>query len=261
MHGLDRAIAIMWDRYHEPLSLEAMADSAFLSRFHFSRLFRSRTGTSPGRFLAAIRIFKAKHLLLETEMSVTDIAYAVGYNSPGAFISRFTRSVGISPARYRWLAAHGIPQLFHTRTVGPHRRATIGGRIVLPPVDVPVKVYVGVFDSPIVQGLPTSCDILEASGEYLLRDVPEGEWYLRAAAIDPDDITTRPSMRRPVAVGSHGAFTVAAGADLTIDLELQPPGVFDLPILVALPELDSNTHGSRRRHSSARLERYSARAL
>lgn len=261
MHNaVERAISIMWDRYHEPLSLDAMADSAFLSRFYFSRLFRSKTGTSPGRFLTAIRLYKAKNLLLETDMSVTDIAYAVGYNSLGTFISRFTRSVGISPARYRWLAEHGIPQLARTRTTGPRRRASISGRLVLPQVDVPVKVYVGIFDSPIVQGLPASCDILEASGEYVLRDVPEGEWYLRAAAIALDDIAARPSMRRPLAVGSHDALTVPVGADLTVDLELHHTGVFDLPILIALPELDSSTPGSRTRHGFARNDRRTNRS-
>ncbi|WP_198141459.1 helix-turn-helix transcriptional regulator [Micromonospora sp. ATCC 39149] len=237
-----------------------MADSAFLSRFYFSRLFRSKTGTSPGRFLTAIRLYKAKNLLLETNMSVTDIAYAVGYNSLGTFISRFTRSVGISPARYRWLAEHGIPQLSRTRTAGPRRRATITGRLALPPVDVPVKVYVGVFDSPIVQGLPASCDILEASGEYVLRDVPEGEWYLRAAAIALGDIAARPSMRRPLAVGSYDALTVAAGANVTVDLELHHTGVFDLPILIALPELDSTDPVSRNRHAFARNDRRPARS-
>ncbi|WP_281184492.1 helix-turn-helix transcriptional regulator [Micromonospora halophytica] len=250
----------MWDRYHEPLSLDTMADSAFLSRFYFSRLFRSKTGTSPGRFLTAIRLYKAKNLLLETDMSVTDVAYAVGYNSLGTFISRFTRSVGVSPARYRWLAEHGIPQLPRNPAAGPRRRATISGRLVLPPVDVPVKVYVGVFDSPIVQGLPASCDILEASGEYQLRDVPEGEWYLRAAAIALDNITARPSSRRPLAVGSYDPLTVTAGADLTIDLDLHPTGVFDLPILVALPELDNHVPNSRTRLNFGRHERRGSRS-
>ncbi|SCF37242.1 transcriptional regulator, AraC family [Micromonospora carbonacea] len=260
MHNaVERAISIMWDRYHEPLSLDAMADSAFLSRFYFSRLFRSKTGTSPGRFLTAIRLYKAKNLLLETDMSVTDIAYAVGYNSLGTFISRFTRSVGISPARYRWLAENGIPQLSRTRTAGPRRRATISGRLVLPPVDVPVKVYVGVFDSPIVQGLPASCDILEASGEYVLRDVPEGEWYLRAAAIALGDIAARPSMRRPLAVGAYDALTVGSGVNLTVDLELHHTGVFDLPILIALPELDSTDPAARNRRAFARNDRRTAR--
>lgn len=261
MHNaVERAISIMWDRYHEPLSLDAMANSAFLSRFYFSRLFRSKTGTSPGRFLTAIRLYKAKNLLLETDMSVTDIAYAVGYNSLGTFISRFTRSVGVSPARYRWLSAHGMPQLARNRTTGP-RRATIGGRLVLPPVDAPVKVYVGVFDSPIVQGLPAACDVLDQdSGEYLLRDVPEGEWHLRAAAIALDDLAAKPSTRRPLAVGSHDVLTVTAGADLTVDLTLHPTGVFDLPILIALPELDSHAStGSRSPRGYGRSERRGGR--
>lgn len=246
----------MWERYHEPLSLDAMADSAFLSRFYFSRLFRSKTGTSPGRFLTAIRLYKAKNLLLETDLSVTDVAYAVGYNSLGTFISRFTRSVGVSPARYRWLAEHGMPQLSRTRTASSRRRATISGRLVLPPVDVPVKVYVGVFDTPLVQGMPMACDILEASGNYLLDDVPEGEWYVRAAAIALDNTDARPSMRQPLAVGAHDALVVTAGADLTVDLDLHPTGVFDLPILIALPELDN----TRTRRAFARHDRHPARS-
>ncbi|MFV2018982.1 helix-turn-helix transcriptional regulator [Micromonospora sp. LOL_023] len=248
----------MWDRYHEPLSLDAMADSAFLSRFYFSRLFRSKTGTSPGRFLTAIRLYKAKHLLLETDMSVTDIAYAVGYNSLGTFISRFTRSVGISPARYRWLAEHGIPQLSRPRPAEVRRCGTIGGRVTLPVIDVPVKVYVGVFGSPIVQGLPAACDILEGSGEYLLHDVPEGEWYLRAAAIALDDISARPSSRRPLAVGAHEPLMMVAGVNMTIDLDLHTTGVFDLPILIALPELDGHVAASRTRRARGRDGRRSA---
>ncbi|GIG56782.1 AraC family transcriptional regulator [Longispora fulva] len=236
--AVERAISIMWDRYHEPLSLDAMAGSAFLSRFYFSRLFRSSTGTSPGRYLTAIRLYKAKNLLLETDMTVTDIAYGVGYNSLGTFISRFTRSVGISPARYRWLSQHGIPQLSRTTEAGPPRRATLGGHLLLPHIDVPVKVYVGVFDSPIVQGLPAACDILETSGAFVLRDIPEGEWHLRAAAIALDDIASGPSLRRPLAVGAHDPIFVVAGADLEVDLELHPIGSFDMPILFALPELD-----------------------
>jgi AraC family transcriptional regulator len=253
---VERAIAIMWDRYSEPLSLDTMADSAYLSRFYFSRLFRSTTGTSPGRFLTAIRLYKAKNLLLETDMSVTDIAYGVGYNSLGTFISRFTRSVGISPARYRWLAQHGIPTLSRPGAGGA-RRGVISGRLTLPPIEAAVKVYVGVFDSPIVQGLPAACDILEASGAYTLHDVPEGEWHLRAAAIALEDINTKPSTRRPLAVGAHEPITVTSGASLTVDLELYPSGIFDLPILVALPELDSHA-GGRNRHPRTRTERRSS---
>src|SRR3954447_2744645 len=239
----------MWDRYSEPLSLDAMASSAYLSRFYFSRLFRSTTGTSPGRFLTAIRLYKAKDLLLETRMSVTDIAYGVGYNSLGTFISRFTSSVGTSPARYRWSVQNGVSQLSSSVVACPQQGATIRGRLTLPPLDTSVRVYVGVFDSPIVQGHPPSCDILDACGEYRLRDVPVGEWYLRAAAVGVLDAGPPSARRLPVAVAAQHPIKVSACASVTVDLELHPTGVFDLPILIALPGLDSPVldHLGRRR--------------
>ncbi|MFY1636740.1 helix-turn-helix transcriptional regulator [Solwaraspora sp. WMMB335] len=217
-------------------------------------MFRSKTGTSPGRFLTAIRLYKAKHLLLETDMSVTDIAYAVGYNSLGTFISRFTRSVGISPARYRWLAEHGIPQLSRPQANGTRRSGTIRGRVTLPTIDVPVKIYVGAFESPIVQGIPATCDILDGPGEYLLRDLPEGEWYPRAAAMAMtiEELSALPSTRRPVAVGAYEPLRVTAGADITVDIELHATGVFDLPILIALPELDGRVAAGRGRRGRSR---------
>src|SRR5579859_5367880 len=105
--AIERAIDTMWARYHEPLSLADIADTAILSKFYFSRVFRNFTGTSPGRFLTAIRLSKAKQLLLETSLSVAEISYMVGYNSLGTFTSRFTHSVGVSPARYRALSQAG----------------------------------------------------------------------------------------------------------------------------------------------------------
>src|SRR4051794_37781490 len=213
----------MWDRYSEPLSLDAMASSAYLSRFYFSRLFRSTTGTSPGRFLTAIRLYKAKDLLLDTEMSVTDIAYGVGYNSLGTFISRFTRSVGTSPARYRALAEQGMPRFRADNRAGGQPGGTIRGKLALPQLDTSARVYVGVFDSPIVQGRPLSCDILDASGEYELTDVPEGEWFLRAAATGVT-ADLHAADQRPLAVAAHDRIIMVAGATITVDLELHVTG-------------------------------------
>ena len=78
-----------------------MARAAMFSKFHFSRIFRRVTGVSPGRFLSAIRLQEAKHLLVSTTLNVADISLRVGYNSVGTFSSRFTRSVGMSPTAYR----------------------------------------------------------------------------------------------------------------------------------------------------------------
>jgi AraC family transcriptional regulator len=236
--AVERVITNMWDRYDEPLSLEEMADMAVFSRFYFSRVFRSITGTSPGRFLTAIRLYKAKNLLLETTMSVTDISYQVGYNSPGTFSSRFTRSVGISPARYRFMSEGGIP----APTRQPITSSCLGsvrGSVSAPPAGVPTRVYIALFDSTIAQGTPISCAVLDGDSSYELEAVPDGQWFLHAAAVAVSNLDPRPWMRKPLFVTASRPVKVVAGRVATANVDLRPPRLTDLPILVALPELDS----------------------
>jgi len=236
--AVERVITNMWDRYDEPLSLEEMADMAVFSRFYFSRFFRSITGTSPGRFLTAIRLYKAKNLLLETSMSVTDISYQVGYNSPGTFSSRFTRSVGISPARYRYLSEVGIPAPDYPVAAG-HPTGAVHGSVTMPELDQPARIYVSLFDSTIPQGTPVVCATLDSAGNYELPAVPEGQWYLYATAVAVQNLDPRPWMRKPLLVAASRPVKVVAGRTATAHVELRPPRLTDLPILLALPELDS----------------------
>jgi AraC family transcriptional regulator len=236
--AVERVITNMWDRYDEPLSLEEMADMAVFSRFYFSRVFRSITGTSPGRFLTAIRLYKAKNLLLETSMSVTDISYQVGYNSPGTFSSRFTRSVGISPARYRYLSEAGIPALDYPVSVG-HQLGGVRGSVTAPELGVPVRIYLSLFESTIPQGTPIAGAVLDGVGDYELPAVAEGQWYLHAAAVAVQNLDPRPWLRKPLLVAASRPVKVVAGRTATVNVELRPPRLTDLPILLALPELDS----------------------
>ena len=236
--AVDRVIRNMGDRYDEPLSLDDMADMAVFSRFYFSRVFRSITGTSPGRFLTAIRLYKAKNLLLETTMSVTDISYQVGYNSPGTFSSRFTRSVGISPARYRYLSEVGIPAPECQVPIG-HHLGGVRGSVTSPDTSVPTRVYVALFDSTIPQGIPVACSVLDGDGTYDLAAVPDGQWFLHATAVAVRNLDPRPWMRKPVFLSASRPIKVVAGRISTANVELRPPRLTDLPILLALPELDS----------------------
>ncbi|MFE0640952.1 helix-turn-helix transcriptional regulator [Streptomyces sp. NPDC058877] len=231
----------MWDRYGEPLSLDEMASTAILSKFYFSRLFRELTGTSPGRFLSAIRVHSAKSLLLETGLSVTDISYKVGYNSLGTFTSRFTWSVGVSPTRYRTLAHAGVPILPNVLP-GPHDEGCptrVHGSVSVPPTEVPTRVYVAAFKDPIVQGAPAACDILDTDREYSLHGLPDGVWYLRAAVVAKWGVDPRPWNRQPLFIGAGDPVTIRSGHPLRVDLRTREFRSFDLPILLALPELDS----------------------
>ncbi|MBV9823294.1 MAG: helix-turn-helix domain-containing protein, partial [Actinobacteria bacterium] len=179
-----------------------------------------------------------KNLLLETTMSVTDISYQVGYNSPGTFSSRFTRSVGISPARYRYLSEVGIPAPDSPAVDGAHLGA-VRGSVNLPEIGAPARIYVSLFDSTIPQGAPIACAILDSAGEYELPAVPEGQWFLHATAVAVRNLDPRPWMRKPLLLAASRPVKVVAGRSATMNVELRPPRLTDLPILLALPELDS----------------------
>jgi AraC-like DNA-binding protein len=90
------------DRYFaEPLDLEKLASVAALSKYHFHRLFRATYGRTPAVHLSERRIERAQDLLRSTNLSITEVCFAVGYSSLGSFSSRFTQLVGESPSAFQ----------------------------------------------------------------------------------------------------------------------------------------------------------------
>lgn len=85
----------------KPITLEELAEIAKLSPFYFSRMFKRETGFAPLEYVINTRIEHAKTLLLTTGKSVSEIAEAVGYASPGSLINLFVKKVGSSPGQYR----------------------------------------------------------------------------------------------------------------------------------------------------------------
>jgi len=73
--AVDRVLAEMRGREEAGLSIHEMADIAYLSPFHFARVFREVTGIAPGEFSTALRMEKAKELLLTTDLSVQGAAF------------------------------------------------------------------------------------------------------------------------------------------------------------------------------------------
>ncbi len=241
--AVERAIASIWERYNEPLSLAEIAKSAILSRFHFSRVFREATGVSPGRFLTAVRIYQAKRMLVTTSLSVTDISLDVGYNSLGSFTNRFTESVGISPARFRRMSKNGSYELPAAAPGSAPFPGTVEGCAGLPRAYAGARVYLGAFKNPIVQGLPAAATIVRATSPgqlvpYRLTGVPAGEWFVQAVAV-ADTADPEPWTRRSLLVATQGCVTVRPGTVTQADVYLRPRRQTDLPILLALPDLES----------------------
>lgn len=86
---------------HRAVSVDEAAREACLSPFHFHRLFASFHGLTPHRYLTRLRIAHARGLLRSDDRTIADVATACGFASLGSFTTLFTRSVGISPARFR----------------------------------------------------------------------------------------------------------------------------------------------------------------
>ncbi len=96
-----RARDAMDRRYAEPLEIPALARIAIVSEAHFIRTFRATFGETPHRYLQRRRVERSMFMLRETERSVTEICFDVGFSSLGTFSRTFRAIVGRSPSEYR----------------------------------------------------------------------------------------------------------------------------------------------------------------
>jgi transcriptional regulator GlxA family with amidase domain len=96
--------------YAEPLDVATTARIALMSEAHFIRTFRQTFGETPHRYLQRRRVERAMFLLRETDRSVTDVCFDVGFLSLGTFSRTFKEIVGESPREFR-TRAEGAPKL------------------------------------------------------------------------------------------------------------------------------------------------------
>ncbi|MFI9173941.1 helix-turn-helix domain-containing protein [Streptomyces lincolnensis] len=123
-----RARDAMDRSYAQPLDVPALARIAHVSQAHFARTFRATFGETPHRYLQRRRVERAMFLLRETDRSVTDICFEVGFASPGTFSRTFRDIVGRSPRAYRKEAgraaragaAAAVPTCFTMAWTRPH---------------------------------------------------------------------------------------------------------------------------------------------
>lgn len=99
--SLQRARELMDANYAQPLDLDELARTANFSRYHFLRAFRIAYHATPHEYLTRKRVERAKELLAEGELTVTEICFEVGFESLGSFSSLFHKMVGWSPSIYR----------------------------------------------------------------------------------------------------------------------------------------------------------------
>lgn len=89
------------EHFTENLTLEQAASLAGFSKYHFTRLFRQYAGTSFYKYLNQKRITHAKNLLLDPDLSVTDVAMQSGFTSISAFLRMFHLVTNCTPTKFR----------------------------------------------------------------------------------------------------------------------------------------------------------------
>jgi AraC-like DNA-binding protein len=241
----------MHENLAEQLTLDDLARTALFSKFHFSRVFQRITGVSPGRYLSAIRMQRAKHLLTSTSLTVTDISHLVGYASVSTFSARFAGSVGVPPTTYRRLGGFAPPLADVPAGPADQPSGTVFGDVLPPRLEVPAvaAVFVGLFPDRIPQGRPVRCAMLPGPGPYSLEDVPPGTWYLFAyCKASTEEL-----------VGYHGPLEMLPDTSKGhILVQLRPMRPLDPPVLLAVDTpfgtdaAEGRKNGDINRHSGER---------
>ncbi|MCS4505389.1 HTH-type transcriptional regulator CdhR [wastewater metagenome] len=98
---LEEVVTLMEANLHEPLSLDELAGHARLSRRQLERLFQRYVGCPPARYYMDLRLTRARQLLQQTHMPITDVALACGFVSPPHFTKCYHDHFGHSPSHER----------------------------------------------------------------------------------------------------------------------------------------------------------------
>ena len=249
--AVERVITTARERLGEPISLHDMSRVAYLSAFHFNRVFHEITGLPPAKFISALRLDEAKRLLLNTSRSITDISFEVGYNSLSTFNRRFTQRVGLGPREFRYLAERITPA--SVESLCSHY-AELTGRARLYPcvegvVDSPKPaaglIFVGLFHAHIPQSRPVGGALLTAPGAFRIGSVPDGAYHLLAAALPSLGDTLGyllPDSSSLLVGAGNGPVIVRDGRAVgCFNLSLRPMLLTDPPLLVSLPFLLADT--------------------
>jgi AraC family transcriptional regulator len=240
---VERVIQAMRDRLDLPWTLEDLAAIAGMSVYHFHRVFRAVTGIPPSEFLTLLRLQEAKRLLLTTSWRVNDICLEVGYTSVGTFTARFSQGVGASPGRLRQFAdTASLPTLADLRDVvtadrDAEARPNVAGDITAPS-EVRGPIFVGLFPKPIPRARPVAGAVVTAPGPFQICAVPDGRYYLMAAALPWAEDPRVPLLcDTAMLVGVHaGPLTIQGGTCLTgADIGLRSALPTDPPVLSSLP--------------------------
>lgn len=243
---IDEVIDYIHRNLDDSLSLSRLANHVSYSPYHFARIFKERIGLPPLYYISALRLQKAKELLLHTNLSIRDVAMEIGQMSLGTFTTRFSAKVGVTPSHFRNMAqeADGYFRSLHSLddwrkpTLAPVWCGAIEGTLQ---AEVPFEgiILIGLFAKPIPEGFPLHGTLVPSLGPFRLTGVNPGTYYLMATTVSwgmktadfmLPHATLRTRSKEPIVVKPYSAVT-------NLQVKLFPPRLDDPPILISLPLL------------------------
>jgi len=98
---INKVVAYINNHLDETLDLKTLANEAALSDFHFHRIFKALKGEAIGGYITRLRLEATARLLRCTALTIEEIAFNIGYETPASLSKAFKKQYGISPTEYR----------------------------------------------------------------------------------------------------------------------------------------------------------------
>jgi YesN/AraC family two-component response regulator len=122
-----RARAYIAGHHGDPIGLDEVANAMHVSTFYFCKMFKKATGLTFTDYLGRVRVEQAKRLLLNPHLRVSEIAYAVGFQSLTHFNRMFRNLTGESPTRFRDNATSPAKSTSRAKGMATNLSARISG--------------------------------------------------------------------------------------------------------------------------------------
>ena len=244
----DILIYIEENIFLDELKIEDISAHFGYDKHHFSREFKRLTGYSLREYISSLKAEKTIELL-EQEDRITSIQSSVGYSSSGSFSNTFKKYTGSSPKQYKqeMTDLYSAAKLFEAseeEAVDYFKEA--GDSFCQVTLELPSELkkgilFIGLFHTPIPNHKPVSGIATKSRNVNLLKNIPTGEYYLLACAIDSTNtIFSYFHLNKALRgkVNEKISFPESSGQHFTITL--RPPIKEDPPILINLVKLLSS---------------------
>lgn len=137
-----RVLAHIHDHVDGDLSLDALAEIACMSRFHWHRVFRAMTGETLADAVRRIRLLRAANTLVREDRPIEEIAARYGYSGPASFSRAFRAALGVAPGEFREQGVQRMAELRNNPGAQPMFPVTIKD---LPPCQAAGVLHVGPY--------------------------------------------------------------------------------------------------------------------